>query len=101
MRQRQASKEKHHATTHFPRPKDDRQSIRLRQTAKEAGITNKNILIGTNYMDKDLEQKVLRLALRGIKVICIDECREEQVAFLRRIKDRICNSVTVHIVVAN
>ncbi|WJD60902.1 hypothetical protein [Pseudomonas kurunegalensis] len=76
-------------------------TIRLRQTAKKAGIKEKNILIGTNYVDQELEQKVLQLALRGLKVICIDECREEQLAFLRRVKHRICNSVTVHVVVAN
>jgi len=52
-------------------------------------------------VDQELEQKVLQLALRGLKVICIDECREEQLAFLRRVKHRICNSVTVHVVVAN
>lgn len=76
-------------------------TIRLRQTAKKAGIKEKNILIGTSYQDQELEQKVLLLALRGLKVICIDECREEQLAFLRRVKDRICNSVTIHVVVAN
>lgn len=76
-------------------------TVRLRQTAKKAGIREKNILIGTSYMDGELEAKVLRLALRGLKVICIDECREEQLAYFRRVKDRICDSVTVHIVVTN
>ncbi|MGJ3439600.1 hypothetical protein AAZU54_06315 [Pseudomonas sp. Je.1.5.c] len=76
-------------------------TVRLRQTAKNAGINEKNILIGTSYVDRELEAKVLVLALRGLKVICIDECREQQLAFLRRVKSRICNSVTVHVVVAN
>lgn len=76
-------------------------TVRLRQTAKQARINERNILVGTNFLDRDLETKVLRLALRGVRVICIDDCREEQLAWLRRIKDRICNSVTVHVVVAN
>ncbi|CAB5595891.1 Uncharacterised protein [Pseudomonas putida] len=82
-------------------PKATGKTVRLRQTAMKAGIKEKNILIGTSYPDRELEAKVLQLALRGLKVICIDECREEQLAFLRRVKDRICNSVTVHVVVAN
>ncbi|WP_336332332.1 hypothetical protein [Pseudomonas putida] len=82
-------------------PRMTGKTVRLRQTAKKAGIKEKNILVGTHYMDMELEQKVLQLALRGLKVICIDECREEQLAFLRRVKHRICNSVTVHVVVAN
>lgn len=76
-------------------------TIRLRQTAKNAGIKESNILVGTSFADRELEAKVLQLALRGLKVICIDECREEQLAFLRRVKHRICNSVTVHAVAAN
>lgn len=76
-------------------------TVRLRQTAKQARINERNILVGTSFVDRGLETKVLMLALRGVKVICIDECREEQLARLKRIKDRISNSVTVHVVVAN
>lgn len=82
-------------------PRMTGKTIRLRQTAKEAGIKEKNILVGTRYLGQELEQKVLVLALRGLKVICIDECQLEQLSFLRRIKHRICDSVTVHVVVAN
>lgn len=76
-------------------------TARLRQTAKQARINERNILVGTSFLDRDLETKVLKLALRGLKVICIDECREEQLAWFQGVKDRICNSVTIHIVVAN
>jgi len=82
-------------------PKATGKTIRLRKTAMKAGIKEKNILIGASYPNRELEAKVLQLALRGLKVICIDECREDQLAYFRRVKDLICNSVTVHVVVAN
>lgn len=76
-------------------------TIRLRQTARDAGLTESQILIGTSFAEKELETLVIQRGLRGAKVICIDNCREEQLAYLERVKDRLCDSLTVHVVVTN
>lgn len=76
-------------------------TIRLRQTAKRAGLNESQILVGTSFLERDLEIEVLSRARSGAKVICIDECSEEQISGLRRIKARTNANVTVHAVVAN
>lgn len=76
-------------------------TVRLRQTAKRAGLKESQILVGTSFLARDLEIEVLARACNGAKVICIDECSKEQISGLRRIKARASADVTVHAVVAN
>jgi hypothetical protein len=76
-------------------------TIRLRQIAQADGQSEQQILVGRNCTPAALAHSVRRLVGRGAKVICIDECSEDQIAGLQILQRRLRVNVTIHAVVAN
>lgn len=76
-------------------------TIRLRQIALADGQSEQEILVGRHCTPDALERSVLWLADLGAKVICIDECSEEQIALLQAMQRRLRDNLTIHAVVAN
>lgn len=76
-------------------------TIRLRQLANSNGQGERQILVGRNCTEAELERSVRRLAGRGANVICIDDCSEEQIERLKHLQRRLPDNLTIHAVVAN
>lgn len=76
-------------------------SIRLQQKAREAGQDEHQIIRGNAYDLADLELLVRHRSSRGAKVICIDECSEEQIERLTALQASLPSELTIHAVVAN
>lgn len=76
-------------------------TIRLRQAARQACQDEHQIISGNAYSESDLELLVRHRVSRGAKVICIDECSEQQIERLERLKGRVPADLTIHAVVAN
>ncbi len=76
-------------------------TIRLRQKAREAGQNEHQIIHGNDYDLADLELLVRHRIGRGARVICIDECSEEQIDRLTALQQRLPSELTIHAVVAN
>lgn len=76
-------------------------TTRLRQIALADGQSEQQILIGRSCTPAALAHAIRRLAGRGAKVICIDECSEEQIAGLQILQRRLRGNLTIHAVVAN
>lgn len=76
-------------------------TIRLHQTTREAGQGEHQIIIGYAKKPSDLEQLVRRRISQGDKVICIDDCSEQQIERLRLLKGDLPCDLTIHAVVAN
>lgn len=75
-------------------------TTRLRATAHKAGQDEHQIISATSYTPSDLELLVRNRAGRGFKVVCVDECREEHIRHLARIKGSLPADLTIHAVVA-
>lgn len=76
-------------------------TIRLWKKAREAGQDEHQIISGNAYDVADLELLVRHRAGRGARVICIDECSEEQIDRLKALQPRLPAELTIHAVVAN
>lgn len=76
-------------------------TIRLRKKAREAGQDEHQIISGNAYDVADLELLVRHRAGRGARVICIDECSEQQIDRLKALQPRLPAELTIHAVVAN
>ncbi|WP_045158064.1 hypothetical protein [Stutzerimonas stutzeri] len=76
-------------------------TVRLRKKAREAGQDEHQIISGNPYDVADLELLVRHRAGRGARVICIDECSEEQIDRLKALQPRLPAELTIHAVVAN
>ncbi len=76
-------------------------TVRLRKKAREAGQDEHQIISGNAYDVADLELLVRHRAGRGARVICIDECSEEQIDRLAALQKRLPAELTIHAVVAN
>jgi len=76
-------------------------TIRLHKKAREAGQDEHQIISGNAYDVADLELLVRHRAGRGARVICIDECSEEQIDRLKALQPRLPAELTIHAVVAN
>ncbi|EOK5395672.1 hypothetical protein ACM6SP_004145 [Pseudomonas aeruginosa] len=76
-------------------------TIRLRQKAREAGQDEHQIIHGNAYSPADLELLVRHRISRGAKVICLDECSEEQIERLQGLKGDLPADLTINAVVAN
>jgi hypothetical protein len=76
-------------------------TIRLREKARAAGQDEHQIISGNAYDVADLELLVRHRTGRGARVICIDECSEEQIDRLKALQPRLPAELTIHAVVAN
>lgn len=77
-------------------------TIRLRKKARDAGQDEHQIISGRAYDEPaDIELLVRHRISRGAKVICLDECSEEQIARLQGLKGNLPADLVIHAVVAN
>ena len=77
-------------------------TIRLREKARKAGQDEHQIISGRAYhKPTDIELLVRHRISRGAKVICLDECSEEQIALLQGLKGDLPADLVIHAVVAN
>lgn len=77
-------------------------TIRLREKAREAGQDQHQIINGSAYHKvEDLELLVRHRMSRGAKVICIDECTEQQIERLQQLTARLPDDLVIHAVVAS
>lgn len=76
-------------------------STRLLKIHREACRAEDKILRGTHYTPAALEQRVRQYISLGATVICIDECSEQQIERLERLKGDLPGDLRIHAVVAN
>ena len=67
----------------------------------QAGHAQNQIISAASYTPSDLELLVHNRVGRGFKVVCIDECSEEQIALLQDLQRQLPGNLTIHAVVAN
>ena len=75
-------------------------TIRLRKKARAAGLEMSEIISANGVNNLTLELLIRNQASKGVKVICIDECREQQIDHLKRIKGDLPKDLKIHAVVA-
>ncbi|WP_252275184.1 hypothetical protein [Pseudomonas subflava] len=77
-------------------------TTRLREKASAAGQDEHQIIKGSAYHKADdLELLVRHRISRGAKVICIDECSEQQIERLQSLKGDVPADLTINAVVAS
>lgn len=76
-------------------------TIRLRRKLREAGQDEHQIIHGNAYKPAALELLVRHRISRGAKVICLDECSEEQIERLQGLQGDLPADLTIHAVVAS
>lgn len=74
-------------------------TTQLRQIAKADGQDEGHILLANQFTHAALKSRIRFLASRGARVVCIDDCNEEQIELLRRLSAAL-PEVHIHAAVA-
>ncbi|BFN28447.1 hypothetical protein PSCT_01869 [Pseudomonas sp. SCT] len=74
-------------------------TTQLRRIAKADGQDEGHILLAKEFTHAALKSRIHFLAARGARVVCIDECSEEQIELLRRLSAALPN-IHIHAAVA-
>ncbi len=74
-------------------------TTQLRQIAMADGQDEGHILLAKQFTHAALKSRIRFLASRGARVVCIDECTEEQIELLRRLSAALPD-IHIHAAVA-